>query len=255
MSKSESPLKTVITASILCIVCSVLVSTFAVKLRPLQIKNQELDVKKNILSAAGLLKEGLSASEIEEGYSNNIEELLVDFETGQRASGDIKSFDMNAASKITDMSIEIPKGIDKAGLGRRSKKAKIYLIKKDQLIEGVILPISSKGLWSTMLGFLALEKDLKTVKGFAYYSHGETPGLGGEVDNPKWKKQWVGKQVYDASQSPKVRLAKNGASNEYEVDALSGATITSQGIETSFGYWLGDHAYKKILNNIASGRL
>src|SRR5690606_9011452 len=69
----------------------------------------------------------------------------------------------------------------------------------DGALDMVVLPIEGKGLWSTMYGFLALDSDLKTIRGLTFYQHGETPGLGGEIDNPRWKSVWVGREAFDAN--------------------------------------------------------
>ena len=103
--------------------------------------------------------------------------------------------------------------------------------------EAWCIPISGYGLWSTLYGFLALEPDLNTVKGITFYSHAETPGLGGEVDNPSWQAQWPGKQILDARGQLVGVSLKKGAVDEsipfeqaHQVDGLSGATITSNGV-------------------------
>jgi len=234
-----SNIKTITVATVLCIVCSIMVSSVAVSLRPIQLKNQELDMKKNILMAAGLFNEG---DDIEEAFKS-ISPKVVDLSTGLYTD---ETFD--SADKI-----EIPKDIDVAGLGSRSKLAQVYVVEGDEGNSQVILPIVSKGLWSTMKGFLALDSDLNTVKGFGYYSQGETPGLGAEVENPKWKSQWIGKKVFNDSFMPVMKVAKAAASNEHEVDGLSGATITCNGVTSSLKYWLGNHGYGKYLSAMRGG--
>jgi len=231
--------KTIIVAALLCLFCSAIVSTTAVKLRPLQIKNQELDVKKNILQAAGLLSKG---DDIEENFKS-ITPIRIDIESG-------KSVELNTE----DVEIQIPKSDDIAALVSMPKYPKVYL-KKDSSgsVETIILPVVSKGLWSTMRGFMALATDTKTVKGFSYYSHGETPGLGGEVDNPKWKNSWIGKVLYDSSWNPKISITKTNRGTAHEVDALSGATITSDGVEKSLKFWMSSAAYGKFLSNVRQG--
>ena len=104
-----------------------------------------------------------------------------------------------------------------------------------------------------MYGFLALGSDLNTIKGFGYYSHGETPGLGGEVDNQTWKNQWIGKKLYGEEGQVKFKVAKTEGTGEYQVDGLSGATITANGVTSSMKYWFGAHGYKGFLSNLKSG--
>ncbi len=247
--------KTVGIAAALCIVCSILVSTASVKLKPLQVKNKEIDMKKNILSAAGLLDKN---TDIESVYSTRIEEKIIDIESGALSSTSPIGFDLQKLEANPETSIKIAN--DFANIGRRSKESIIYIIKEeDGSKSGLILPIKSQGLWGLMYGFLALKNDTKTVIGFQYYQQGETPGLGAEVDNPKWKSQWPGKLVFDASFNPKISLVKARSSSEaevnHEVDALSGATITSNGVQNSLRYWLSQNAYGKFLEAYRGGSL
>ncbi len=108
---------------------------------------------------------------------------------------------------------------------------------------------------------LAREGDANTIEGLGFYDHGETPGLGGEVDNPRWKQQWVGKEVYgDDLSEPGIRLVKGGvdanaADSEHKVDALSGATITSRGVEHLVNYWLGDRGFATYLKKLRQGEV
>ena len=119
-----------------------------------------------------------------------------------------------------------------------------------------MLPVNGYGLWSTLYGFLTLDTNTKTVKGLGFYSHAETPGLGGEVDNPKWKAQWNGKVVFDEDYQPNIRVEKSGnVKGENSVDALSGATITSRGVENLLHYWLGDHGYGPFLAQFRKGEI
>lgn len=252
MANSSETVKTVTVAGLLCIVCSVLVAGIVVTLRPQQAINAELDMKKNILQSAGLLKDGVS---IDEAFST-IHPMVINMDTGEVASDvDVDSYDMTAANKDPEMSVKIPSGKDVGGLSTRPKYAKVYLQKDDSgVTQTVILPMWSKGLWSTMYGFIALNQD-QSIKGFGYYAHGETPGLGGEVDNPKWKAQWIGKKIFDNSNQVAFKVAKGQGQGDYEVDGLSGATITSNGVTNSMKYWFGDHGYGKVLEVLALGGL
>lgn len=245
--------KTVGVAAALCIVCSILVSTAAVKLKPIQTKNAELDMKKNILSAAGLYKDDAS---IEEVYGAKVVEKVIELESGSLTEIDPKKFDLRKAEQHPEKSIKIQNDI--AQLGRRAKQSNVYLIRGEQGVDGVILPIKSQGLWAVMYGFLALEKDGVTVKGFQYYSQAETPGLGAEVDNPKWKAQWVGKKVFNIEFKPEITLVKtaidpNSEMAKHQIDALSGATITTNGVQNSLRYWLSEDGYGKFLTAYRQG--
>ena len=95
-------------------------------------------------------------------------------------------------------------------------------------VEKIILPIEGYGLWSTLYGFLALAADTTTIKGITYYEHGETPGLGREINNPRWQAQWRDKEIFDDSGAVRIRVTKNATDPDYDIDALSGATLSSR---------------------------
>lgn len=121
----------------------------------------------------------------------------------------------------------------------------------------IILPIRGYGLWSTLYGFIALEADASTVAGIGFYEHGETPGLGGEVDNPVWKANWQGKEVY-ASGELAIEVIKGSVNPEspnasHEVDGLAGATLTTKGVDYLVEFWLGEYGYQTFLENLKSG--
>ncbi len=257
----ETVSRTLMVALVLSIAFSVVVSTAAVLLRPAQVKNQNLDIRSNILAAAGMLEPGASADEIEEAFSR-FEVRLLDLDSGEyvepSAVGveDPMKYDMYKAASDPSMSIDIPSSEDKAGIKRRPNVAKIFTMSENGEITRVVLPVHGYGLWSTLYGFISLEGDLNTVEGLGFYAHAETPGLGGEVDNPRWKKQWVGKKVYDGERAePKIRLVKGGVSadareKEHKVDALSGATLTSNGVQNLVNYWMSERGYATFLQKL-----
>lgn len=252
MAKGNEVGKTLIVAGLLCFVCSIIVSITVVTLKPQQQKNAEIDFKKNVLNAAGMLDPG---ADVEEEFKK-IQTVMVDLESGSITKEvSPKGFDQRTAAANPDYSVKIPASEDIAGLNMRAKYAKVFLVKDGEEIKKIILPISSMGLWARMYGFMAVAGDTKTVEGFAYYQHGETPGLGAEVDNPKWKNQWVGKEVYNDSWEPVAGVKKQISNPDSQVDALSGATITSNGVDTSLKYWFGDHGFGKFLANIRQGAL
>lgn len=243
---NNSVKKTLIVASVLCIFFSVLVSVAAVGLKPLQEKNRELDVKKNILKAAGVDVEGEDA--IENAFSQ-VTTLYIELPSGEIK--DIKPSDKNLLKEA--VSIDPTK--DVGHLNIRAKYIPVYLLKEDGLLKTMVLPVVSKGLWSTMYAFIALDKDLNTIKGLEYYIQGETPGLGAEVTNPKWKSQWDGKKLY---KGPEVALeiTKAGMAKDklHDVDGISGATITSHGVGNSLKYWFGEDGFQNFLAEIERQR-
>ena len=192
----ESVSKTFVVAIALAAVCSLLVSGAAFGLRSKQEANKIRDRKKNILIVADLYD---AQASVEEAFKQ-IEQHIVDLATGEYVSKDQQldpeTFDQRAAAKDPELSVKIPREKDLAGIGRREKYSLVYLVKKDGKLDQVIVPIDGKGLWSTLYGFLALGGDLNTVLGITFYEHAETPGLGGEIDNPAWQAQWAEKKIY-----------------------------------------------------------
>ena len=254
MASNDSTSKTIIVALALCIVCSVFVSTAAVMLRPAQQANKNLDRKTNILAAAGLLKQGVSIDEQFESVTTR----AVDLTTGKFTDAvDVASYDQRKASKDPVMSQDLGEA-DIAKIGRRANYALVYIIKGDSGIDKVILPIEGYGLWSPLYGFVALESDLNTVAGLGFYEHAETPGLGGEVDNPLWKAKWVGKKAYDENNHAVLSVIKGSVDSSrpeavHQVDGLSGATLTSRGVDNLVKFWMGENGFAPFLANLRAG--
>ena len=252
-SSNESTQKTVTVALVLCLVCSIIVSSAAVILRPAQAVNEKANMQMNILQAAGLYDPEQSIAD----QFQMVTTRLVNIETGKFVEGmDAERYNQRKAAKDPSMNHELSGDEDIASIKRQAKIAKIYLIENGEQVEKIILPIHGYGLWSTLYGFMALEGDANTVAGLGFYEHAETPGLGGEVDNPNWKTQWVGKQVY-RDDTVALRLVKGGAdrSDIYGVDSLSGATITSRGVDNLLKFWMSDSGFKPFLDNLKQGRI
>ncbi len=250
---------TFLVAAVLCVVCSVLVSGTAVMLRPLQEANKELERQKNILIAAGLVTESATPQEVRE-KSEGVERQLIDLDTGQPVSSsevNPETYDPREAARKPQTSdpVEPPDAL--GSVTRREKYAFVYLVKHEGKIDKVVLPVYGPGLWSTMYGFLSLDADLQTIGGITFYEQAETPGLGGEVDNPKWKAQWHGKQAFDSRgdvviQVIKGQMAPSDPAADHTVDGLSGATITTHGVDDLVRYWLGPNGFGPYLDNLKS---
>ena len=258
----EGLANTFVVAIGLCLVCSILVSGAAVALKPQQQLNRELDQKQNILRAAGLLpSDSLTDAEgrgVEELFSA-FEVRAVDLDRGQYTDAvDIDRYDGVKAAKNGDLSRPLSGDEDIATLGRRENVALVYLKKdSDGDLETVVLPVRGYGLWGTLYGYLAVKGDLQTIAGLGFYQHKETPGLGGEVDNPKWKGLWPGVQLFDDAGEPAVRLVKTrspegSAMAGYEVDAISGATLTTRGVQNLVQFWTGDLGFGPFLQTLQS---
>ena len=226
---------------IACIACAVIVSVTAVSVRPEQNLNVENEKKLKILAAAGI-----TTDEVEKEFSK-IKTLYVDFKSNQLVEVTENYDHIKASSNVAQSSL-VPKEQDIAILKRRENVAPIYVWYSEQnQIQKIVLPIRGYGLWGTLYGYLSLDADLNTVKGIEYYDHKETPGLGGEVDNPVWKSDWNGKKVYDSSGNVILYVTKGPSTEEYEIDGISGATLTSNGVSNMIKYWLGENGYGPVL--------
>ncbi len=258
-SQKESIARTLTVALLVCLVCSVFVAGAAVSLRPIQQENRQLDQQRSILAIAGIGEAGMSARRVKELYRERIVPRLVDLETGKFSDElDAETYNGLAAAKDPQMSKALTSAQDIASIKRRERLKTVYLVERDGKLETLILPVRGYGLWSTLYGFLAVEADYNTVVGLGFYQHGETPGLGGEVDNPRWRALWPGKQLFDANGKPAIEIVKGGVdaqtpNAQHKVDAIAGATLTSDGVENLLQFWLGENGYGSFIANLRAG--
>lgn len=251
----ESVAKSFYTVLILAFVCSLLVAGAAVGLRPLQEANKRLDRQKNILRAAGLYQNDVPVAR---QFAALIETRVVELATGRIVpAGQIppEEFDQLKSAWDQNMGQPLAKDEDLAGLRRLEKYSLVYFVKENGKVTQIILPIRGKGLWSTMYGYVALDRDLNTIRGITFYEHGETPGLGGEIENPHWQAGWQGKKIYDpagqvALEVVKGKAATRGAAAAYQVDGLSGATLTANGVTDLLHFWFGEHGFAPFIDRL-----
>jgi len=257
----DSTAKTVGVATGICLFCSLFVSVAAVKLKPLQVANQKLDKVKNILQVANLA-DTVGKSEYMALYEERIQPVMIELSSGDVVDDsqfdevlNLDNFDIRVFSGLDDYSQELDSETDIAGIRRQPLNMIVYQLLSNGAVEKLILPIYGKGLWSTLYGFLALEKDLQTVSGITFYQHGETPGLGGEVDNPNWKGSWQGKQAFDDTGNTIIEVIKGkvipgSPGADHQVDGLSGATLTARGVDNLVQFWLGENGYGPYLKQL-----
>jgi len=256
-SNNDSIKKTLFVVIALSLVCSIIVSTAAVGLRDKQKANALLDKQSKIVEVAGITEKG----KVPELYAKYIEPRLVNLDTGDFIQDtkelNAATFDQRKAAKDPKESIKLTAEQDFAKIIRRSNIGVVYLVKGGDKVSKVIIPIHGNGLWSMMYAFVAVQTDGNTVDNIIYYEQGETPGLGGEVENPAWRAQWEGKKLYDENHKPAIKVVKGGApeGSEHGVDALSGATLTSNGVQHQFDFWLGDMGFGPFLAKVRDGGL
>lgn len=242
----------------ICGVCAIFVSSSAVSLEDLQDANVELFRKRNVLEASGVVTsdEILAPAEVEERFAN-FEPVVIDLRTSEEdASFETSTFDQQKIKKDPATSTVAPNNT--ARVKRMPNHALIYKGKNDAgEVEVLVLPIEGYGLWSTLYGFVAIDADTNTIRGLAYYDQKETAGLGGEVDNPRWKALWPGRKIFDDSWKAKIEVIKGSAGpvaeDPYRVDGLAGATITSRGVTNMLHYWMGENGFGPYLEKFRKG--
>ncbi|NJL28429.1 MAG: Na(+)-translocating NADH-quinone reductase subunit C [Thermoanaerobaculia bacterium] len=246
-------------STIVCFICAIMVSGSAVTLRERQAVNEALEKQRNVLEAAGLVKPGekVSREQVQKLFER-VKPVIVELATGKESTDvDPATFDQQKAKKDPATSHEAPP--NNSAIFRLPNHALVYhLLSEAGEVEKVVLPIEGYGLWGTLYGFLSLAADGRTVEGLTFYSHKETPGLGGEVDNPRWKALWPGREAYDASWQPKLAVVKgpagSPADDPHHVDGLSGATITSRGVSNMLAFWLGPDGFGPYLEQFRQTR-
>ena len=260
---NDSVKKTITVTLVLCLICSIFVSVAAVGLSSVQKENKRLDKVKNILIAGGLYGE---TTDVPKVYKEKIVPLMVELSTG-RILGEneypkelnVQTFDLKKTAFDPQLGVRIQAEEDIAKIRSKPKYMVVYkVVDGSGNLEKLILPIYGYGLWSTLYGFIALGDDLKTIQGITYYEHAETPGLGGEVENPRWKGLWKGKKAFNDEGDVAISLIKgtvdpNSPRAQYQVDGLSGATITTRGVDNMMHYWLGKQGYGPLLDTLKQG--
>lgn len=256
----DSPIYIVGFAAAVCFVCAIVVASASVTLKPRQEQNQLVARLSKVLTVAGLKSadEELSDKEVLSRFEKNITARVVDLDTGKYDdSVDAEVYNQRKAKTDPERSTKAPPNA--ARVTRLPNKALVYHVMRDGKVDGVILPIEGYGLWSTMYGYLALESDTRTVAGITFYEHGETPGLGGEIESPSWQERWPGRKVYDDSWNVELEVVKGSVGppqqDPYKIDGLSGATITSRGVTNTLEFWFGEHGFGPYLENFRRGNL
>jgi Na+-transporting NADH:ubiquinone oxidoreductase subunit C len=262
MQSKDSVSGTIKVALVLCVVCSVFISSAAVILKPFQVSNKLLDRNKNILAAAGMFDPALNTNAEVDSLFSRFTLQVVELDTGEVLTAerlsqlgiDPQTYDERAVLSDPQFSDALIAEEDIADLKRRVRYSTVYTLPApDGSIETLVIPVSGYGLWGTIYGYLALDGDGSTVNGIGFYEHKETPGLGGEINNPRWKALWPGKRVYDDQGEVALTVTKGRGEGDFEVDGLSGASLTSRGVDNMIAFWLGPKGFGPYLNNLNEG--
>jgi Na+-transporting NADH:ubiquinone oxidoreductase subunit C len=274
----DSPRYTLLFAAAVSVACAALVSVAAVTLRDRQEANAQAYKQKNVLLAAGLARpdEDLTDAEVARRFSERVSIRALDLATGTlvpETEVDARALDARKARADPRLSRAAPP--NDARLARLPNRQAVYLVKpgpgtgqvqvpgpyqapvEQAPVEQVVLPVEGMGMWGMMYGFLAVGRDGNTIRGLSFYEQKETPGLGGEISNPRWQALWVGRKAYDAAWEPQLTVVKGRAGpperDPHRVDGLSGATITSKGVSHVVRFWLSRDGYGPYLARLREG--
>lgn len=246
----DSPTKTLAVAAAVCLVCSLFVTSATVLLRPRVLQNQQAERNQyivDILAGVPGLQEAVGSLDV-----RNIEARIVDLNSGAFVqSADPQTYDARKAAADPERSVALPRERDLAGISRRPHWATVYIVREGGQPRLLILPVYGQGFASTLYGYLALDGDANTIRALSFYEHGETPGLGAQIETPAWQAQWRGKKVRDDSGTIRVQVAQGAGKSEYEVDGISGATYTGAGITGLLHFWLGPDGFGPFLRKVA----
>lgn len=253
----DSPLGTLLVAFCVSLVCAALVSTTAVLLRPRQEANRERERRQHIEALVARLPGigDLLSSEA----PPEIETWVIELATGNVVLGiDPDTYDQRLAALDPQLSIELTREQDLASIQRRAKYAAVHLLRHEGVLQMIILPVHGSGYDSRLYGFLALRGDGNTIVALSFFEHEETPGLGAEIDTDAWRRQWTGRRVRDEQGRLRIGVAKGrvppgSPEAPFQVDGITGATVTSEGVGNLLRFWLGDHGYGPFLSSIQRG--
>lgn len=260
MPRNYGTVYTILFAAGVCVFCSIFVSASAVTLKDRQDANKLLDKQKNVLLATGIIQpdSDLSRDDIIATFDEKIRALVVDMKSGaQNEKLDPKTYDQRFAAGDPTQSEAAPD--NPAKVARVPHNGLVYHVMDGDKVSSIVLPVKGMGLWSTMYAYLALDADTTTIRGIAFYEQAETPGLGGEVENPKWTAKWVGRKAFNESFEPVFALVKGSAGPLSEdpnhVDGMTGATLTSNGVTNLVQFWLSDKGYGPYLKKFREQEL
>lgn len=245
---ADSTAKTIFMAVAVCLVAAIPLTILVILLRPTQAVNSLADKQRNILEVAGVAVEGSIAETFKQAFEVRILELA----TGEFTDRE-DLVDLTDKQIADDPALSRALADDPASIVRQGDFVTVYLLRDDAGdIDKLIMPLHGYGLWSTLYGFIALEENGNDIFGLQFYAHAETPGLGAEVDNPRWKAQWSGKKLADESGALQIQVAKtaSAAGADYHIDALAGATLTSAGVNNLVRFWMGEEGYSPFLTKL-----
>jgi len=240
---------TIIVTLVITITCAILVVATSGLLKPRQLAWLAIEMNRSIVTAMApslVAGEILTPAEVVEQFSQ-LDVLLIELETGERSTAeDPLVYNIFTVGDNPDLQYKIPTSMDIAGLVNRPIFAPVYQLYDGAILQRVGFPVYGPGMWSTITGYIVLERDYNTISNIYFYQHGETPGIGDQIESQEWRQQWVGKKIRNEAGEFKLHQRKSTQDkdmDEYQIDAISGATVTSVSVISMAQYWLGDDGY------------
>lgn len=222
---NRSKLYSVVFVLIITVFWGFVLSFAATSLRAPQQANEMLNMRTNILVAVGLMERGeqLEPEALNQLYDDSVESFLVDHEGNVIAGSSAEGVDLEEELENPDPA---------------AWRLPVFVVTEGGTASVYAVPVFGKGLWSTLYGYLALQDDLDTVRGMTFYRHGETAGLGAEIEQAWFQNNFVGKRIFDGNELRSVRVVKgkvedvlsSASDHTYAVDGISGASMTGRGV-------------------------
>ena len=254
----DSPQKAIIVVLVTALVCSIMVSVAAISLRPIQLAHKLLERARHVVQLTGLAPADAGTLSDDELLTlfTQLDARVVNIDDGTFAQDiDAATFDQRKAANDSERSVVIPTESDIARLGRRSRFAIVYIVWEGGQLKRIVLPMHGQGMWSTLYGYIALDADLNTIADASFFEHAETPGLGDQIMRVEWLAQWQGRKLLDEAGTTRFRVATGrvepgSQAARHEVDALSGASVTANGVTGLVNYWFGAHGFQPFLQGL-----
>ena len=246
---NESRLKTVIVAFLVSAICAALVSGATVLLRPIQTANRAAEEQARIES---LVRGIPGIAPILEAAGGTLSTVVIDLESG-RAASDVTPAVLDDVLSDPSNWTALEAGADLAGLGQRPDFVQVYLLRNEDKVSLLLLPLSGQGYGGRIDAILALRGDMNTIAGIAITQHSETPGLGARIEERSWQASFPGTEIRDDSGEIRFRVARGPASGVHEVDGITGATRTGRSVTQMVRFWLGPNGYGPFLEAVRRG--
>ncbi len=250
--------RTLLVAAAVALGCSAMVSLAIQFLRPVQDAYAQLGRNRAVLAAAGELPETVSDRMVVSRYLD-LDVRMVDMSSqvfvDSSPVGDARLYDHWALGEGSPLLLHVSAEATSDQPSLLPRYVPVYLVWEGQTLHRLVLPIHGQGMWSTIYAYLALNGDLSTVAAMQVYRHGETPGIGDRIEDPKWLSTWIGKRVYDDTGRSQLHVTRGSSDSPYRVNLITGASVTSEALGNIVRFWLGPQGYGPLLQALRGSTL